>query len=145
MISFFVRLLRSRFLKYGLVGCTGLIVDMGIFYVLHEMFEVNYIVTNIISSTFGVINNFMLNSLITFKVKDKLLIRFASFYLIALVGMALSSGLLVLMIDGLKMDSMLAKMISVLIVALFQYFLNKKLTFGEHRIFALILKPSRRK
>lgn len=145
MISFFVRLLRSRFLKYGLVGCTGLIVDMGIFYVLHEMFEVNYIVTNIISSTFGVINNFMLNSLITFKVKDKLLIRFASFYLIALVGMALSSGLLVLMIDGLKMDSMLAKMISVLIVALFQYFLNKKLTFGEHRIFSLILKPSRHK
>lgn len=145
MISFFVRLLRSRFLKYGLVGCTGLIVDMGLFYVLHEMFEVNYIVTNIISSTFGVINNFMLNSLITFKVKDKLLIRFASFYLIALVGMVLSSGLLVLMIDGLKMDSMLAKMISVLIVALFQYFLNKKLTFGEHRIFSLILKPSRHK
>jgi len=145
MISFFVRLLRSRFLKYGLVGCTGLIVDMGLFYVLHEMFEVNYIVTNIISSTFGVINNFMLNSLITFKVKDKLLIRFASFYLIALVGMALSSGLLILMIDGLKMDSMLAKMISVLIVALFQYFLNKKLTFGEHRIFSLILKPSRHK
>ena len=145
MISFFVRLLRSRFLKYGLVGCTGLIVDMGIFYVLHEMFEVNYIVTNIISSTFGVINNFILNSLITFKVKDKLLVRFASFYLIALVGMALSSGLLVLMIDGMKMDSMLAKMISVLIVALFQYILNKKLTFGEHRIFSLILKPSRHK
>lgn len=145
MTSFFVRLLKSRFLRYGLVGCTGLIVDMGVFYLLHEVFELNYIVTNIISSTFGVINNFILNSLFTFKVKDKLLKRFVSFYLIALVGMALSSGLLVMMIDGFRMDSMLSKMISVLIVAVFQYFLNKKLTFSEHRVFSFILRPSRHK
>ena len=143
--SFCARLLKSKFLRYGIVGCTGLIVDMGIFYMLHEMFEVNYIITNIISSTFGVINNFILNSLFTFKVKDKLFQRFVSFYLIALVGMALSSGLLVLMIDGFKMESMISKMISVLIVAVIQYFLNKKLTFSEHRIFSYFLKPTRHK
>jgi len=120
-------------------------VDMGIFYMLHEIFGVNYVVTNVISSTFGVINNFILNSLFTFKVKDKLIRRFVSFYLIALVGMGISSGLLVLMIDGLKMDSMISKMISVLIVAVIQYFLNKKLTFSEHRIFSYFLKPSRHK
>jgi putative flippase GtrA len=145
MISFFVRLLRSKFLKYGIVGCTGLIVDMGVFYLLHKMFGVNYIVTNIISSSLGVVNNFILNSLFTFKVKDKLMTRFISFYLIAIVGMILSSGLLAMMIDGFKMDSMVSKMISVLIVAVFQYFLNKKLTFGEHKIFSLFLKSSENK
>jgi len=145
MKSFCARLLKSKFLRYGIVGCTGLIVDMGIFYVLHEILGVNYVITNIISSTFGVINNFILNSLFTFKVKDRLIRRFVSFYLIALVGMALSSGLLVLMIDGFKMDSMISKMISVLIVAVLQYFFNKKLTFSEHRIFSSFLKPSRQK
>jgi len=145
MRSFCARLLKSKFLRYGIVGCTGLIVDMGIFYVLHEILGVNYVITNIISSTFGVINNFILNSLFTFKVKNKLFRRFVSFYLIALVGMALSSGLLVLMIDGFKMDSMIAKMISVLIVAVLQYFFNKKLTFSENRILSNFLKPSRQK
>jgi len=145
MISFFAKLLKSRFLKYGIVGVLGLIVDMGIFYLLHKMLGMNYIVANIISSSLAVIHNFILNSYFTFKVKDKLLKRFVSFYLIALAGMALSSGLLALMIDGLRMDSMIAKMISVLIVAMIQYFLNKKLTFGEHKLFSFILRSLRKK
>ncbi|MDP4271794.1 MAG: hypothetical protein Q8909_16985 [Bacteroidota bacterium] len=33
------------------------------------------------------------------------------------------------MIDGLKLDSMIAKLIAVFIVAILQFFLNKKLTF----------------
>jgi len=127
-------LLKSSFLKYGIVGIFGLVVDMGIFYLLHEVLGVNYIVSNIISSSLAVIHNFLMNSFFTFKVKDKFLRRFVSFYLIALVGMALSSGFLVVMIDGLKMDSMLAKMVSVLVVAVIQYFLNKRLTFGKKRI-----------
>lgn len=133
MVSFFVRLLKSSFLRYGIVGVLGLAVDMGIFYLLHEVLGVNYIVSNIISSSLAVIHNFILNSFFTFKVKDKLIRRFISFYLIALVGMALSSGLLAMMIDGFKMDSMLAKMIAVLVVAVLQYFLNKKLTFSKNR------------
>jgi len=142
---FFAKLLKSRFLKYGIVGVLGLIVDMGIFYLLHKMLGMNYIVANIISSSLAVIHNFILNSYFTFKVKDKLLKRFLSFYLIALAGMAMSSGLLALMIDGFMMDSMIAKMISVLIVAMIQYFLNKKLTFGEHKLFSFILRSLRKK
>lgn len=145
MISFFAKLLKSRFLKYGIVGALGLIVDMGIFYLLHKMLGTNYIVANIMSSSLAVVHNFILNSYFTFKVRDKLLKRFLSFYLIALAGMALSSGLLALMIDGFRMDSMIAKMISVLIVAMIQYFLNKKLTFGEHKLFSFILRSLRKK
>jgi len=145
MKSFFAKLLRSKFLRYVIVGVLGLVVDMGVFYVLHEMFGVNYIVANIFSSTLAVIHNFFLNSIFTFKVKDKKWQRFASFYSIALVGMAMSSGLLALMIDGFHMESMVAKMISVLVVAIIQYFLNKKLTFSEHKIFSFFIRPARNK
>ena len=134
MVSFFVRLLKSSFLKYGIVGVFGLVVDMGIFYLLHEVLGVNYIISNIISSSLAVVHNFIMNSFITFKVKDRLLKRFVSFYLIALVGMAVSSGMLVVMIDGFSMDSMVAKMISILLVAVIQYFFNKKLTFRKKRV-----------
>jgi len=52
-----------------------------------------------------------------------------SFYAIALVGMAISTGLLALFIDVLKLDSMISKLLSIIIVALIQYFFNNKLTF----------------
>jgi Predicted membrane protein len=127
-------LLRSSFVKYGIVGVFGLLVDMGLFFLLHEVLGWNYILSNIISSSLAVVHNFIMNSYFTFKVKDKKWRRFLSFYLIALIGMAVSSGLLALMIDGLGMDSMIAKMISVLVVAVLQYFVNKRLTFRQHKV-----------
>ncbi|MCX6307442.1 MAG: GtrA family protein [Bacteroidia bacterium] len=138
MKSLFVRLLNSSFVKYALVGVVGLVVDMGLFYVFYELLHINYIVSNIMSSSLAVLNNFILNSIFTFKVKDKLFYRFISFFSIALAGMALSSGMLVVMIDGMHWNSMVSKAVSVFFVALIQYYVNKKLTFSERNIFSLI-------
>lgn len=138
MKSLFVRLLNSSFVKYALVGVVGLVVDMGLFYVFYEILHINYIVSNIMSSSLAVVNNFILNSIFTFKVKNKLFYRFISFFSIALVGMALSSGMLAVMIDGMHLNSMVSKAISVFFVALIQYYVNKKLTFSERNIFSLM-------
>lgn len=138
MKSLFIRLLHSSFIKYALVGVVGLVVDMGLFYVFHELMQINYILSNIMSSSLAVINNFILNSIFTFKVKDKLFYRFVSFFSIALVGMALSSGMLAVLIDVLQMNSMVSKAISVFVVAMIQYYVNKKLTFSERSIFSLM-------
>ena len=138
MKSLFVRLLNSSFIKYALVGVVGLVVDMGLFYFFHEVLNINYILSNIMSSSLAVVNNFILNSIFTFKVKDKLLYRFISFFSIALAGMALSSGMLIVLIDGLHLNSMVSKAISVFVVALIQYYVNKKLTFSERNIFSLM-------
>lgn len=121
-----------------MVGVVGLVVDMGLFYVFHELMQINYILSNIMSSSLAVINNFILNSIFTFKVKDKLFYRFVSFFSIALAGMAISSGMLAVMIDGMHMNSMISKGISVFLVAMIQYYVNKKLTFSERNIFSLI-------
>lgn len=121
-----------------MVGVVGLFVDMGLFYVFHEGMHLNYILSNVMSSSLAVVNNFILNSIFTFKVKDKLLYRFISFFSIALVGMAVSSGMLAVMIDGLHMNSMIAKAIAVFFVAMIQYYVNKKLTFSERNIFSLM-------
>lgn len=138
MRSLFARLLNSSFIKYSIVGAAGFVVDMGFFYLFHEVLGINYILSNIMSSTLAVIHNFLMNSFFTFKVKDKWILRFISFYLVAIVGMAISSGLLAIMIDGMGIGSMYAKFISVVIVAIFQYFLNKKLTFAENSIFKFV-------
>ena len=138
MKSLIVRLFHSSFLKYALVGVVGLVVDMGLFYLFHEVLKINYILSNIMSSSMAVVNNFILNSIFTFKVKDKLFYRFISFFSIALAGMVLSSGLLAILIDGFHMNSMVSKAIAVFFVAMIQYYVNKKLTFSERNIFSMM-------
>ncbi len=99
----------AKFIKYGLIGLIGLILDMGLFYILHKLLGVNYVLSNIVSSSTAILHNFLLNSYFTFRVTDKKLQRFLSFYGIALIGLIFSTLLLALFIDILGIDSMVSK------------------------------------
>lgn len=144
-----------QLVKYGLVGIVGLIIDMGIYYLLVTKFSVHYpfsatissllegnmsvgmldiLISNVISQTLAVVNNFILNSYFTFRVTDKKLKRFASFASIAIVGMIISSMLLTLFIGVMKMDDMLSKVIAIFIVAAIQFAINKLVTFKERKV-----------
>ncbi|MDR1090848.1 MAG: GtrA family protein [Prevotella sp.] len=141
-----------QLVKYGIVGVVGLIIDMGVFYLLVKKFSVHYpfssfisnilrgnmsvgmldiLISNIISSTLAIINNFMLNSYFTFKVTDKKLKRFTSFAGIAVIGMIISSLLLTLFIGIMKIDDMVSKVLAILIVAAVQFGINKFFTFRQ--------------
>ncbi|MBK5721133.1 GtrA family protein [Dysgonomonas sp. Marseille-P4677] len=141
-----------QLVKYGLVGILGLIIDMGLYYLLVTRLSVHYpfseiissilkgnmsvgmidiLISNIIGQTLAVINNFVLNSYFTFKVTDNKLRRFLSFGTVAIVGMIISSMLLTLFIGVMKIDDMIAKVIAIFIVAAIQFSINKFFTFKE--------------
>lgn len=86
-------------------------------------------ISNIISTNCGIFCSFLLNSYVNFKVSDKLFRRFLSFYAIGLLGLALSEGMLYLMVDMGAMNKIIAKLITVFVVALVQFFMNKFITF----------------
>lgn len=144
----------KQLVKYGLVGMVGLVIDMGIFYLLVNFFAVHYpfseaissllggnmsvgmldiLISNIISQTLAVINNFILNSYFTFKVTDSKLKRFASFAGVAIIGMVISSLLLTLFIGIFGINDMISKIMSIFIVAAIQFIINKLFTFKEHK------------
>lgn len=144
--------------KYGLVGMVGLVIDMGVYYLLVTRFSVQYtlsslikdfllqmnieltlrtidiLISSIISSTLAIINNFILNSYFTFKVTDNKLKRFLSFAGIASIGMVVSTMLLALFFDVLGLSEMLSKAIAVCIVAMMQFVINKIFTFREKKV-----------
>lgn len=143
----------KELVKYGIVGLVGLVIDMGIYYLLVDQYAVQYslsafiqkltalvglslplrtidiLISSIISSTLAIINNFVLNSYFTFKVTDNRLKRFTSFFGVATIGMIVSTLLLTLFIDVIEMNEMLAKAIAVCIVAMMQFVINKFFTF----------------
>ena len=141
-----------QLVKYGLVGLVGIIIDMGVFYLLAEKLSVHYPfseyirdllegkmsvhlintdISHIISSILAITNNFILNSYFTFKVTDNKLKRFMSFAGVAAVGLVISTTLMTLFVGQFKIDEMLSKILATCIVAAMQFCINKFVTFKQ--------------
>ena len=117
------------FIKYALIGVTGVSIDMFLFYILHKQVGIHYQFANIISVSCGITNNFMLNAFFNFKMKDKLIQRFFQFYSIGLFGLLISAGLLYLFIEQFFIQEIVAKLMTVAVVTIVQFNLNKLVTF----------------
>lgn len=116
---------------YCIIGCTGAGLDFVIFVVLTKCFLIHYQQANFVSVSLGIINNFFWNCYFNFKTKDRVLSRFVSFYSIGLFGWALSVFFLWLLIKMMDMNSIVAKLSTILVVTVLQFCLNKFITFGK--------------
>ena len=85
---------------YILIGLLGLVVDFGVFTILVKL-NVNVELANFVSSSCGLINNFFWNSFANFKVHDKLLLRFISYYLVGQITTLFTTGCLFIFVDKL--------------------------------------------
>jgi putative flippase GtrA len=72
--------------------------------------------------------SFWLNRAFTFRVRDRALARFATFWAVGLGGLALSALILQTGLS-LGLPAMRVKLVSILIVASVQFALNRTITF----------------
>lgn len=119
-----------HFILYGFIGGVCTLVDIGVYYLLGHT-SLHYLAANVISYNVGIIFSFFLNRHYNFKVKDKAVSRFCSFYLISLIGMALCEGMLWMLVDGFGMNSLLAKVLATFFVGLVQFLCVKRITFKK--------------
>lgn len=120
-----------QLLQYALIGITGVTWDLLTFILLTKYLLLPYLVANAVSVSLGIANNFFLNAFYNFKVRDRLMVRFLRFYSIGLFGLGLSTGLLFLLVQMLAAGPLAAKMLTVVFVALVQFYLNKTITFTD--------------
>ena len=123
-----------QFIVYSIIGASGAGLDIIVFLVLFNVFKIDKTVATIISTSLGIINNFVLNVLFNFKIKENLFKRFISFYSVGLVGLGLTVVLLYVFVDIFKFNTNLVKFISIFFVVLVQYNLNKKISFRNKNI-----------
>jgi len=122
---------KKQFILYSIIGFSGAFIDFVVFIVLIKVFSLNTIIANAISISLGITNNFILNSIFNFKVKDKLKQRFIKFYLIGLFGFFISSLIIYILKEVLGVDPIISKLCSIVIVVILQYSLNKRITFKK--------------
>lgn len=128
----------GRFLRFGIVGSSGVIVDMGMLYLLSDPSMLGWGLTRskLIGSELAIINNFLWNDAWTFGdvssrhpgLKQRLR-RFGKFQVICLTGMALNATLLNLQFNLLGMNRYVANAIAILAVAFWNFWLNLRLSW----------------
>lgn len=119
-----------QFLLYCLCGGIGVTTDYFVYYVALK-FGVWYQAANVFGYLAGTLVSFFLNRKITFGVRDKLAHRLAIFLGVAAIGFSASALMLWLMIDAMSIDAKIAKLLTLPIVVIIQFTMNRQITFSE--------------
>lgn len=94
---------RSRFLKFAVVGFIGFFVDAGIFNLCRSVFDIRPEYASAISFMVAVISNFLFNRYWTYpdSRSKPLSTQLGQFFLVNLIGLAIRTGVLLIIIDPL--------------------------------------------
>lgn len=121
---------KRQFLLYCVCGGSGVTTDYILYHILIKQFEVWYQGANVAGYFAGTLISFVLNRTITFKVHDRPGKRLVFFLGTAAIGYGLSAMLLWILVDNMHVDSSLSKLMTLPMVVLLQFMLNKRITFA---------------
>jgi dolichol-phosphate mannosyltransferase len=127
-----------RFLRFVLVGLSGLLVDMAALFVLSDPRSLHLGLTRskVVAAELAIVNNFLWNDAWTFRdlvgrqrgLRLKLR-RFVKFNLICGAGVLLNVALLNIQFNLLHANRYLANLIGIAVVTLWNYWFNLKLSW----------------
>jgi putative flippase GtrA len=119
-----------KFLKFGVVGGSGVVVDFGITWLLKEQMKLNKYVANSVGFVCAVVSNYYLNRIWTFQSHDpSVAVQFGKFALAALVGLVLNNAIIYLLTERFKYKFYASKLIATGIVTLWNFWANITFTF----------------
>lgn len=145
----------GRFLRFGVVGFSGLFVDLVVFYLLRELIGLPLYLSTALSIEVAIVNNFLWNDAWTFadlaqqqKGWKARFQRFYKFNLVCLLGAFLQVGIMavVLLIPAVNhlpfwlsqavsadwvdnANEYLAKIVAIALVTLWNFWINLKLSW----------------
>ncbi|MEP6489770.1 glycosyltransferase [Microcoleus vaginatus GB2-A3] len=132
----FARWPMGKFLRFGIVGFSGVFVNMGVLYVLFDILGLGLTRSLIVAGELAIISNFLWNDLWTFGDISKRqpgsrqrLKRLLKFNTICLMGLILNVLLVNLLFNVLGMNKYLANLIAIATVTLWNFWINMKLSW----------------
>ncbi len=75
------------FLKFGVTGLSGMVLDFSVTWLFKDVLEVNKFLANALGFTAAVISNYFINRTWTFKSKAKVARQFAGFTTVSILGL----------------------------------------------------------
>ncbi len=135
MTDFFTADLFQKFIKFGVVGFSGLFVDFGITWFTKEKLKIPKYVANAIGFSSAATTNYFLNRIWTFEsTNPEIIIEYGEFILISFIGLLINTFILYLLVSKLKMNFYIAKVFAIGLVTIWNFFANVIITFNPDKM-----------
>jgi len=131
MVDIFQEEVLFKFIKFGIVGFSGLIVDFGLTWISKEKLKIQKYVANAIGFSVAATSNYYLNRIWTFRsVNPEIALEYSQFVMVSLIGLAINTLILWLIVTRLKFNFYLSKVFAIIVVMLWNFFANLLFTFA---------------
>ena len=134
MKPLFIELSREfllKFVKFGVVGFSGVFVNFGVTYVCKEWLKWNKYLSSILGFVFAATTNYILNRLWTFQSSNPQIgVEYLKYFLISVVGLGLDTLTVYVLNGKLKWNFYLSKVFAVGVATLWNFFGNLLFTFA---------------
>lgn len=119
-----------KFLKFGVVGFSGVFVDFGVTYLFKEVIKINKYVSNALGFVCAATSNYILNRIWTFESANAdVATEYGKFMLVSAIGLGINSLTLYILTDKFKWNFYLSKIFAIGAATLWNFFANLLFTF----------------
>ncbi len=130
MNIFITKGLILKFLKFGIVGASGVIVDFGFTYLCKEIFKIQKYVANAIGFTIAASSNYLFNRIWTFHSQNpEIGIEYSKFLFISLIGLGINTLILWTLVSKFNKNFYVSKLFAIAVVTVWNFFINLMFTF----------------
>jgi len=128
--SFFTEIFFLKFIKFCLVGLSGIMVDFGITFLGKEILKIQKYISNALGFSIAATTNYILNRIWTFHSHNpNITLEFTRFFMIALIGLCINLLIVWSMAGKLKVNFYLSKLVATFIVTAWNFLINAYYTF----------------
>jgi putative flippase GtrA len=131
MLEFITRDLAFKFLKFGVVGASGMIVDFGFTYLLKEIMKVPKYVANACGFTLAATSNYFLNRWWTFQSHNPNIgMEYTKFIFFSLLGLGINMLVIWILVSRYKRNFYFSKLLAIGVVTFWNFIVNVIYTFA---------------
>jgi putative flippase GtrA len=121
-----------KFIKFGLVGFMGMLIDFGITYFVKEVVKGHKYLANGLGFAIAATTNYIFNRYWTFHSKNPhIAAEYTQFITVALVGLAINTGVLYYLHHNKKQNFYWAKLVATGITLIWNFGANALFTFAQ--------------
>jgi putative flippase GtrA len=119
-----------KFIKFCVVGFSGMVIDFGTTWLLKEKIKVNKYIANSTGFILAASSNYLFNRFWTFHSENpRIATEYMSFILISAVGLAINNLIIFLLNEKMKLNFYLSKLFAIGVVTIWNFFMNYMITF----------------
>lgn len=129
--SFFTEEFLLKFIKFSLVGFSGVFVDFGTTFICKELLKIQKYIANSFGFILAATSNYVFNRIWTFNsTNPQVMLEFTRFFIIALIGLMINLLIIWAMSGKFKVNFYISKLVATILVMAWNFLINAYYTFA---------------